>query len=285
MTTPLVHARRRDVTASRLRGSARRTSAKAGFYLVLRPPLEEDRTLARVLLAIVATAIAYPPWASAQVTLRGHVLDSEMGHPLAGALVRVGRDTATAKTDSLGVFRIANLRGGTVDVRIQLIGYEEGLYRVWLPDTGVVERQFALDFNGFMLPEVVVQARAEILQPRYIDFERRRLRKLGAFLRWDDLKRTGAGSVGAALRTVRGVRIQCDQSAFECYAVMARTPNCQPAWYIDGIQVHSFHENTPIRDVYGIEVYRGSGEIPAEFGGSAAGCGVIVMWTKSRPYR
>jgi hypothetical protein len=37
--------------------------------------------------------------------------------------------------------------------------------------------------------------------------------------------------------------------------------------------------------VYGIEVYRGSGEIPAEFGGSTAGCGVIVMWTKSRPYR
>jgi Carboxypeptidase regulatory-like domain len=240
-------------------------------------------------LAVCAALLGVAPFpaaVAAQATLRGRVLDTEMGHALAGALVRIRQDSAaTAKTDSLGFFRIPHVPGGMIDVRIQLIGYEEGLYRIYVPDSGTVDRQFALDFNGFMLPEIVVQARAEVLQPRYIDFERRRLRKLGAFLRWDDLKKSGHSSVGDALRTVRGVRIQCDQSAFECFAVMTRTPNCHPTWYIDGIQVHSFHENTPIRDVYGIEVYRGTGEIPAEFGGSTGGCGVIAMWTKSRPYR
>jgi hypothetical protein len=229
---------------------------------------------------------AVPGLAAAQATLRGRVMDSEMGNPVAGATVRIGKDTGAAvRSDSLGFFRIPNLRGGPTDVRIQAIGYEEGLFRVYLPDSGSVGQNFSLDFNGFMLPEIVVQARAEVLQPRYIDFERRRLRKLGAFLRWDDLKKASYSSVGDALRTVRGVRIQCDQSAFECFAVMSRTPNCHPTWYIDGIQVHSFHENTPIRDVYGIEIYRGSGEIPAEFTGSDAACGVIAMWTKSRPYR
>lgn len=243
------------------------------------------QTLA-VALCAALVGVAIPGPAAGQATLRGRVLDSEMGNPLAGATVRIGRDSAVAaRTDSLGFFRVSNVPGGMTDVRIQQIGYEEGLFRIYLPDSGSVGQNFSLDFNGFMLPEVVVQARAEILQPRYIDFERRRLRKLGAFLRWDDLKKAGHSSVGAALRTVRGVRIQCDQSAFECFAVMSRTPNCHPAWYIDGIQVHSFQENTPIRDVYGIEVYRGSGEIPAEFTGSEAGCGVIVMWTKSRPYR
>jgi hypothetical protein len=239
-----------------------------------------------VALCAALVGVATPTPAPGQATLRGRVLDSEMGNPLAGAAVRIGRDSViAAKSDSLGFFRITNLPGGTTDLRIQLIGYEEGLFRIHLPDSGSVGQNFSLDFNGFMLPEVVVQARAEVLQPRYIDFERRRLRKLGAFLRWDDLKKASYSSVGDALRTVRGVRIQCDQSAFECFAVMSRTPNCHPAWYIDGIQVHSFHENTPIRDIYGIEVYRGSGEIPAEFTGSEAGCGVIVMWTKSRPYR
>lgn len=213
------------------------------------------------------------------------MLDSETGNPLSGATVRVGNDTASFETDSSGLFLITGLRGGTTDIRIQLIGYEEGVFRMRLPDAGVVEHAFSLDFNGFMLPEVVVLARAEILQPRYIDFERRRQRKLGAFVRWDDIKKAGYNTVGDALRMVRGVRIQCDQSAFECYAVMTRTPNCHPTWYIDGIQVNSFQENTPIRDIYGLEVYRGTGEIPAEFGGSAAGCGVIVVWTKSRPYR
>jgi len=114
---------------------------------------------------------------------------------------------------------------------------------------------------------------------------RRRHRALGAYLRWDEIKRKGYSSVGDALRTVRGVRIECNQQAFECNAVMVRTPQCPPTWYIDGVEARSFHENTPISDVYGIEVYRGAGEVPGEFAGSNAGCGVIVMWTKSRPYR
>lgn len=243
-------------------------------------------TRARALFAALLGVAAVPALAAAQATLRGRVLDSEMGNGLASATVRIGKDTAAVvRTDSLGFFRITNLPRGQTDVRIQAIGYEEGLFRVYLPDSGSVGQNFSLDFNGFLLPEVVVLARAEVLQPRYIDFERRRVRKLGAFLRWDDLKKASYSSVGDALRTVRGVRIQCDQSAFECFAVMSRTPNCHPIWYVDGIQVHSFHENTSIRDIYGIEIYRGSGEIPAEFTGSDAACGVIAMWTKSRPYR
>lgn len=242
--------------------------------------------MTRAFRAALLAALAFPISAAAQGVVRGRVMDSEMGQALPGATVRVGKDTAVvAVADSQGQFRLTNLPRGFNDLVIQVMGYEEGRFKVFVPDSGSVSHQFALDFNGFNLPEIVVQARAEVLQPRYVDFERRRQRKLGAFLRWDELKKKGYGSVGEALRTVRGVRIQCDQSRFECYAVMARSPNCHPAWYIDGIQVHSFDENTPIRDVYGIEVYRGSGEIPAEFGGSTAGCGVIVMWTKSRPYR
>jgi carboxypeptidase-like protein len=242
--------------------------------------------LTKALCAALIGGVVGPVTGAAQATLHGRVLDSEMGQPLIGATVRIGTDTApVATSDSLGFFRLQQLPRGNVNFSIQLLGYEEGRFKVFMPDSGTLYRQFALDFNGFMLPEVVVQARAEVLQPRYVDFERRRVRKLGAFFRWDDLKKQGYSSVGDALRTVRGVRIQCDQSRFECYAVMARTPNCHPTWYIDGIEVHSFSENTPIRDVYGIEVYRGSGEIPGEYSGSNAGCGVIVMWTKSRPYR
>ena len=135
------------------------------------------------------------------------------------------------------------------------------------------------------LPPIEIQARADALMPRYTDFERRRQRKMGAYLRWDEIKKQGYNTVGEALRRVKGVRIQCNQAEFECGAVMVGTPQCNPTWYIDGVEVHSFNENTPIHDIYGIEVYRGPGEIPAEFGGSNAACGVIVVWTKSRPYR
>jgi hypothetical protein len=235
-------------------------------------------------VALLAATTA-PETAAAQATLRGRVIDSELGHPVPGAVVRIRPGPTSLTTDSLGQFEAQGLRAGQAEITIELLGYATGVFKVGLPASGGVDADFPLDFTGHRMPEVLVQARAEELMPRYMDFELRRQRGMGAYLRWDELQRAGYASVGDALRTIRGVRIKCDQQRFECYAVMSRTPHCQPTWWIDGVEVHSFHENSPIRDIYGIEVYRGAGEIPAEYAGSNAACGVIVMWTKSRPFR
>lgn len=248
--------------------------------------MQKRRRCARwlVLLGIAALSGVRSLHAQTPAMLRGQVVDDETGDPIVGALVRVAGHPPL-ETDSLGRFRVDSLPPGEISVAIQAIGYNSKQERVELLAGEVREHLFSLSFTGERLPDVVVRARAERLAPRYVDFERRQARGLGAFFRWDELKDRGYNTVGEALRTVRGVRIRCDQAAFECHAVMTRSPQCQPAWWIDGTQVRSFHENTPIRDVYGIEIYRGPGEIPGEFGGSTAGCGVIVIWTKSRPYR
>ena len=239
-----------------------------------------SRVLGSVLL--ILTLVAQSGFG--QATLRGRVVDSETGRPLAGAIVTVRRLTATFTTDSLGQFEGA-LPGGDADLTIRKLGYASAEFRIHLPASGTLERVFSLDYTGQQLPAIEVQARADQLMPRYNDFEQRRKRGLGAFFRWDELTKASFGSVGDALRSVRGVRIRCNQQTFECTAGMVRTPDCFPVWYVDGQEVRSFHENTPIRDVYGIEVYRGPGEVPGEFSGSNAACGVIVMWTKSRPFR
>lgn len=223
--------------------------------------------------------------AGAQATIRGRVIDSEVGDPLPGAVVNIRGVSSALITDTLGRFEAIGLRGDEAVVAIELVGYSPGSFRVRLATSDTVAQDFALDFSGHRLANVVVQARAERLMSRYVDFERRRQRGLGAYFRWDELKQGPYTSVGDALRTVRGVRIRCNQQTYECFAAMVRSPNCPPTWWIDGIEVNSFHENTPIRDVYGIEIYRGAGEIPGEFSGSNAACGVIAMWTKSRPFR
>ena len=236
-----------------------------------------------VAAVVLAVAAAQEP-ALAQ-TLRGRVVDSEVGHPVGGATVRIKGGPPPLTTDSLGRFEAANLPAGEAQLTIEGLGYATAEFKVELPASGAVFRSFSLDFTGYRLPEFLVEGRAAELAPRYADFELRRRRKLGTYLRWDELNKGSYSSVGDALRTVRGVRIRCDQRQFECRAVMARSPQCEPTWFIDGVEVRSFHENTSIRDVYGIEVYRGAGEVPGEFAGSNAACGVIVMWTKSRPYR
>jgi hypothetical protein len=254
------------------------TRAQPNDAIRLRPPIGPLLAIALVI-SIGAETVA------AQATLRGRVVDSEIGQPLPDATVRIKGGPSQLTTDSLGRFHAEQLPAGDVEVMIQLLGYAPGMFKVNLPPSGTLERDFALDFTGQRLPEQIVRARAEKLTPRYVEFERRRERKLGAYFRWDELEKRGYSSVGDALRTVRGIRIQCNQETFECFAFMARTPHCQPTWWVDGVEVGSFHENTPIRDVYGIEVYRGAGEIPGEYAGSNAACGVIVLWTKSRPFR
>ena len=236
--------------------------------------------------AVLGTLLAlplFPALGTSQATLRGRVIDSEIGQPIAGASVTIRGASSSSSTDTLGQFEARDLPAGNAEITIQIIGYARGTFWIRMPPTGVVNQEFALDFTGARMPAVVVEARAEKLERRYVAFEQRRHLKMGAYLRWDELAKFS--SVGDALRTVRGVRMQCNQQTFECFAYMVRTPHCLPVWFIDGQEVHSFHENTSIRDVYGIEVYRGAGEIPAEFTGSNAGCGVIVVWTKSRPFR
>jgi hypothetical protein len=255
--------------------------------IVRRPPNGAPRIRATSppLLAAALAIFFAVETAAAQAMLQGRVMDSETGNPLPGAMIRIKGGPAQLVSDSLGRFRADQLPAGEVEVRIQLLGYAPGVFRVRLPASGVVDRDFGMDFTGHRLPEQVVRARADQLAPRYSDFEQRRQRKLGAYFRWDELEQKGYSSVGDALRTVRGIKIKCNQQTFECFAFLARTPHCQPTWFIDGAEVRSFHENTPIRDVYGIEVYRGAGEVPGEYSGSNAACGVIVIWTKSRPFR
>lgn len=237
---------------------------------------------AAVLAALLVGTVAP---VTAQAALRGRVIDSELGHAVASAVVRIKSGPPAITTDTLGRFEALGLPVGDAEITVEAVGYEEGIFTVHLAAGDTVNGVFPLNFTGYRLAPVVVEARAEQLAPRYLDFERRRESGQGAYIRWDEIAKKGYGSVGDALHVVRGVRVSCNQETFECFVFMARTPYCQPTWWIDGVQVYSFQENTPIRDIYGIEVYRGPGEVPAEFTGSTAACGVIVIWTKSRPYR
>lgn len=61
---------------------------------------------------------------------------------------------------------------------------------------------------------------------------------------------------------------------------------CPPVFYIDGGKVHDagyvteILNVTPPSHIEAIEVYRGASEMPAEFGGTDARCGVVVIWTR-----
>jgi hypothetical protein len=237
-------------------------------------------------LAVLTCMVAATTAAVGQTaTLKGRVIDAEIGEGVPGATIRIRPGGGPITTDSAGRFEVSGIAPGQIEVTVVALGFETQSWKFTVQPGQVVDRGFSLSFTGEKLPELVVTERAAKLMPRYADFERRRDRGIGAFLRWDEIKKKNFGTVGQAMRSIRGVRLECNQEEYECYIRMARTPNCAPAWFVDGVQVRLFHENTPIRDIYGIEVYRGPSEVPAEFTGTTAGCGVLAVWTKSRPYQ
>ena len=69
-----------------------------------------------------------------------------------------------------------------------------------------------------------------------------------------------------------------------CRIQMVRAPNgCQPEYVVDGRVDNMFGGVTPVRDIVALEIYTGPSDVPGEFAGTNAGCGVVVIWTRSGP--
>jgi hypothetical protein len=67
---------------------------------------------------------------------------------------------------------------------------------------------------------------------------------------------------------------------------MSNAPmRCLPEYVVDNQVMNDFGPSTPIRDIIGLEVYTGPSEVPGEYAGRYAGCGVVVIWTRSGPTR
>ena len=214
-------------------------------------------------------------------TVRLLILDDETGDPIEGAFVRIKGRSPDVVTDARGHVTLENLPLGRAMLDFGAIGYEPRREPLFV-QAGSADLRFGLTFTGDKLPDVMVEARQEKLYPRYLDFHRRQKNGAGFYMTWKEIKAKGFARLGDALRGVRGVQVQCRPN--DCLILMARSSSCPPAIWVDGRPSDFYGANTPISDVYGMEVYRGPSELPAEFLTNGM-CGAIVLWTKNRQYR
>lgn len=203
--------------------------------------------------------------------------------PVPGAAVQLDTSVWRAVADSQGRFELDSVDPGTYVLHVKAIGFEEGAWRVRLHPDQVTTHAFELARQAVELPGVAVKGTTPLSARRYLDFDRRRHSANGAFFTQEDIERVNPATLVDILVTVRGVQQVCLVN--DCIAKMVRSPpGCYPQYFIDGIESTAyFARHTPPKDVKGIEIYRGSSEIPGEFGGSNSACGVIAIWTKSSP--
>lgn len=220
---------------------------------------------------------------SGKASLVGVVFSSPGNAPIPGAAVQLDTSSWRTVADVQGRFELDGVEPGTYVLHIRAVGYDEGAWRVRLHPDHVTTHSFSLDQQVVDLPGVAVNGRVPLSARRYLDFERRRKSGNGAFFTQEDIESANPATLVDILVTVRGVQQVCLVN--DCVPKMVRSPpGCYPQYFIDGNESTAyFARHTPPKDVKGIEIYRGSAEIPGEFGGSNSACGVIVIWTKSSP--
>jgi len=259
------------------------------------PQAEPDATRARsragrwrmgLWVGVVAALAGVAPAAQAQAatgSIRGQIVEQGTGRPVFGARVTLLGTSKAASTDSAGRFNFYALTSGLYVVQVSDIGYTKGIYQLELGDGEAIDRVFELTPRTYGLEPMTVEARRRLQGRRFEEFNQRAARGNGSYITAEDIARRDPINLMDMMRTVRGVRAECAGS--DCILKFQGQPTgCEPKYILDNLPSDSHvAQSLSPRDVYGIEIYRGASEVPAEYGGIDAACGVIVIWTKSGP--
>lgn len=219
-----------------------------------------------------------------QGRIEGVVVDQNTGDPVGIATLMIEGRSGVIRVNSDGRFTITRLGRGTYVLVARALGYDSTITRVPLDDNETKQVLIGLYPFPQVLPEVTVDERARRPVGRLAAVEERMRQRRGQFVTQDEIQQRRAPHLGTILGGLSGVNAICN--GMECIVRMSRSPrNCPPAYYLDGIPNNGAALDTPLHDIYVVEVYRGPGETPSEFSGSMAGCGVVAIWTRSAASR
>lgn len=288
-----------------LDGATSQISAWGGISPPARKPYDARVmiTLRRALLLAVVF-LARPAALPAQKSrgrLLGLVLDISTGAGVGQAVVMHVGDGRIAVADSVGLFRFDSLPTGIVRFVVRAKGFPSARLIIAMTAGEYMERRVELDSTAATalavaiaeerasarstaqaLPRVTVEGKAS-LGPRFANFERRRATGAGHYLTSDDIERSHFSSLQDVARSLRGVTVECG-GGLGCHIRMVRAPmQCTPEYVVDDNVDNVFGPTVPVRDIQALEVYTGPADVPGEYAGRNAGCGVIVIWTKSGP--
>ena len=238
--------------------------------------------------------VGFEPGATREVVLRvltenvrpgrlmGQVLDALTEDPVAAAAVSVRGRPVTVDTNRQGRFVLTGVPAGEHDLQVRRIGYAPLTYPVTVEWGHTTEAEIGLVPTPVeMEPLVATAIRVRRLEIKGF-YERKHwgeLLGLGYFFTAEDIDRWRPSSVaGFVAMMVPGMSGLSNRRM----SVGFSGRPCPMALYLDGIRVSAGDLGGFVKpfEVGGIEVYKGPASLPAEFGGSDARCGAVVVWIK-----
>jgi hypothetical protein len=216
-------------------------------------------------------------------TLAGVVTDTGQ-RPIPGVEVGVldGRVIARSmRTGDDGRFEFRYLPVGKVSVVVRRLGFQPRVYTVQIREGAT--RAFlpaVLEPMPAELDKVIVMARVAESRGRLKEFyERKSKNPWGSYFDREEIEQRNPVWMSDMLRMVPGVRVF--PTRFGHSAVRLR--GCRPTLWLDGVALRNVEVDEIVFpfDVAGVEVYRSTAGMPAEFH-DLTGCGAIIVWTRLR---
>lgn len=238
--------------------------------------------LAGTVLALVVLAGSAPLHAQT-VVLRGVVLQAGSGDPVAGAQVRiVGGDRVSVSNDD-GSFVMSGLQPGTYLFRAESLGLRPYTFPLSIGED--LEIEVRLEPDPVKLDSLTVTTTSEVL--KQAGFFERRTRGLGVFFTRAQIESRHPTHFSDLLSGVPGMRMEVDAKGIARARIRGLntiSSTCNPTYFLDGVpaDLQDIGVNVvPIRDIEGVEIYRGSSEIPSQWDAAGASvCGTVLVWTR-----
>lgn len=248
-------------------------------------------TIRSSLAAALFSLLAALPAVGQQTTaaLRVLVTDATTGEPLSDARLRLRGTRMGGLADDEGRLILRNLAPGTAVVEVSRLGYSSAALPVALEPGATRDLAVELRVNPVALeslnaePVNAASWARDMLESR--GFFQRRSSGPGVFMEREDIARSNARSLAQLLSRHRRLNVRSNASSAASSPRRTRAGSspigCQAAFYVDGLLLEGFDINSvQPADVQGLEIYRGSSELPPAFNRGTSGCGAVVIWTR-----
>jgi hypothetical protein len=222
-------------------------------------------------------------------TVRGKLLDQYTNQPIPNATITLVKPDnspvgVTAKSGNDGSFSIRAPGPGVYRLRAELPGYVAAATPAFeLAQGDQLNINWRLLAGVVSLRPIAIVGNARATSPRLKGFyDRAQRRGFGYFITREKIDQLRPFRVTDLLRTVPGLQVVPSLRGFG--DLVRTTEGCTPAVYLDGsrfpLMGESIDDIVNPMSLEGIEVYPHTAEVPAEFQGPFANCGVIALWTR-----
>ena len=218
-------------------------------------------------------------------SVRGKVLEHESGAPLGGATIDLVPGFPLAETpgsrvsEEEGEFLFQTVPPGVYGLRVGRIGNHTSLDTIVVEPDSDIRVVVELSPSPIELDAVIVVVRRS---PAMAGFEARRRRGNGTFVTRDEIEDTKPLHVSDLLFLVPGTSFVHSRSG---QREIRMREGCRPTVWVNGgktfdasVSEIGLDQILSPEDVEAIEVYRGAGEVPVQFGPET--CGAVVIWTR-----